>query len=101
MRILKYFGSNFITNRQVSFEDLIIDGLMCSNGEYFILNEDELLMPCMNLRMAVFTNLFKLGCHPMPHQAKLKSYPQNKKRYTYRKKFMRKDGVFNESYYFK
>jgi predicted RNA-binding protein associated with RNAse of E/G family len=48
----KYLGSYFnivkntyITNKLVSFEDLIIDIMVLPNGDYFILDEDELPEP--------------------------------------------------------
>ncbi|MED2799761.1 DUF402 domain-containing protein [Bacillus thuringiensis] len=55
-----YLGSYFnivkntiMTDKIVSFEDLIIDILIYSNGEYFILDEDELPVPL---------NKFENGC---------------------------------------
>jgi len=51
----KYLGSyfNIVKNTQikdevVSFEDLIIDIMVLPNGEYFILDEDELPEPLGN-----------------------------------------------------
>ncbi|WP_313800878.1 DUF402 domain-containing protein [Cytobacillus sp.] len=48
----RYIGSYFnivkntwITNKMVSFEDLIIDIMVLPNGDYFILDEDELPEP--------------------------------------------------------
>lgn len=48
----KYIGSYFnivkntwFTNKMVSFEDLIIDIMALPNGDYFILDEDELPEP--------------------------------------------------------
>lgn len=37
--------NTYITDKKVSFEDLIIDILVLPNGEYFILDEDELPEP--------------------------------------------------------
>ncbi|TPV42442.1 DUF402 domain-containing protein [Bacillus dicomae] len=51
----RYLGSYFnivkntrITDELVSFEDLIIDIMVLPNGEYFILDEDELPAPLEN-----------------------------------------------------